>query len=216
MTAQLHRRSFIWSMWFCIFLTMNIGMTLMSVGIILGLPIFVSVFLLMGGIFLGIGLLAGEAVYTLDQIGLRQQIGPISWFKFVDKKIDRHFTWNDIKWVQMGTDVNRSFGEYHYVKIKLNQWPYHLQISSDKADINEYNNFISVFNQVSGNRETTQNNTEENSTIPTQLSDNFSPPVQQIIKPKIKVKPDFYSTKKAKIIFYFFCLYRVDIYHRHF
>jgi len=58
-------------------------MFFMFVSILIGLPIFISVIALIGGIFLGIGLLAGEAVYTVDQNGLRQQIGPMSWFKWV-------------------------------------------------------------------------------------------------------------------------------------
>jgi hypothetical protein len=209
MTAQLHRRSFIWSMWFCTLLTMNIGMTLMSVGIILGLPIFVSVFLFLGGIYLGIGILAGDAIYTVSETGLRQQIGPMSWFKWVDKKIDRQFTWKDIQWVQMGTDVNRSFSEYHYLKIKLYRRPYRLQISSDQTDINEYNNFISVFNQLSGNEDEGPRTSSEKLITPSQLSDEEI--TKSRIASKIKVKPDFYSTIKAKILFYLFCLLLIGL-----
>lgn len=161
---------------------------------------------LIGGIYLGIGILAGETVYTVDQFGLRQQIVPLSWFKWVDKKIDRQFTWQDIKWVQIGSDVNRSWGEYQYLKIKLNKWPHNLQLSSDKTDINEYNNFISVFNQINGNREENQYFSKEKISTPSQIYDVLRPKLDVVKSTKVRVKPKFYSTQKAKYIFYFLCI----------
>lgn len=212
MKAVFHRKTFIWSLGLCLLLIVNIGMSIMFLSIMFGMPIFVSMAALIGGILLGIGLLAGEATYTVDAFGLRQEIGPLNWFKLIDKKIDRHFSWKDIEWAQMGTDLNRSLVEYHYLKIKLTKWPYHLQLTSDKADLNEYNQFISVFNQLSGNSNKIEETNNEQINTPAQFSDvppssiPYNAPNQ-----KIKIKPDFYSTKKAKLLFIVFCIFILGI-----
>lgn len=202
MKAVFQRRSFIWSFGLSLMIVVAISMNLMFLSIMAGLPTLMSMLVLFGGMILGIGLLGGEATYSADESGFVQEIKPLSWFCFIPKNIYRHFKWDDIDWYRQGIDMNRSFQEYHYLKIKLKRWPYTLQITSDKADLEKYLAFEQVFmHYVDG------------SVIPGQSDDHtdIPHPAQKPLFTHPKRKPDFYDTVWARLLFWGFAIAFIGI-----
>jgi hypothetical protein len=178
-----------------IMIMVTIAMNLMFISIMAGMPTLVSMSVLFGGMMLGIGLLGGEATYTADESGFIQEIRPLPWFKFIPKNVYRHFRWEEIEWYRQGTDLNRSLQEYRYLKIKVNRWPYTLQITSDKADPVKYDEFEKVFMHFA-----------DGTAIPGQSDDHTEVPhpAQKAIWVSAKRRPDFYDTLLARIIFWGF------------
>lgn len=195
MKAVFHRRSLVWSMALSLMIILTISMNLMFLSIMAGMPIFVSMAVLFGGIILGIGILGGEATYTVDKSGLTQEIRPLSWFKLIPKNIYRHFRWEEIAWYRQGSDMNRSFQEYFYLKIKLRRWPYSLQITSDKADPVQYAEFEKLFMQYA-----------DGVSLAGMVHDQVERPhsAEVTAAPLVHRKPDFYQTTAARMLFWLF------------
>lgn len=187
------------ALWPSIIIVAGLGMQFMFIGIMTGLPVFVSMMLLFGGIYLGIAILAGESEYIADETGLTKKIGPLSFAKWVPKRIVRHFKWNEIEWYKAGSDLNRSLEPYQYLKVKVSKWPFHIQISSDKADLTGYEQFAQVFSQYVDNEPIV------GPTIPEVI------PSFPGTTSSNKRRPEFYETRMAKLVFWGFALFLVGL-----
>lgn len=162
-------------------------MGMMFLSFIIGLGIWGSIIFLLGGIILGIGVFSGNCVYTINQNGIEQHITSLENFKWIPRNIQRKFSWDDIAWYRKGSDMNRSYLSYDYLKIKLRKWPYSLQLTNDKADVESYEVFVKVFENYAAD--------------PKQISD-VSIDIPETTHSPITRKPDFYDTLFAKIIFF--------------
>ncbi len=83
MKAVFHRKTFIWSLGLCLLLIVNIGMSLMFLSIMFGMPIFVSMAALFGGILLA--LVGGSPIMMLVLAGISMIIAGILVFTVKEK-----------------------------------------------------------------------------------------------------------------------------------
>lgn len=199
MRAVFKRRSFVMALWPSVILLSGLGMQGMFLAMMAGMPVFVSMLFLFGGIYLGLAILAGEAEYTADETGLTQKIDPLSFARWMPRKINRHFRWNEIEWFSLGSDMNRSLETYQFIKVKLHRWPYHLQISSDKANPVDFDHFAAVFSHYA----------EKEPTVKPILPEVI--PAAPYSEPATKRRPEFYETRTAKVVFWSFALFFVAL-----
>lgn len=164
-------------------------MSMMFLSFIIGLEVWGSIIFLLGGIILGIGIFSGNCVYTINQNGIEQRISSLDNFKWIPRNILRKFSWDDIAWYRIGSDMNRSFESYDYLKIKLKKWPYSLQLTNDKANADAYDEFVKVFENYAAAP-------HKKSMVKTETPDSNPAPITK--------KPDFYDTFLARIIFFIF------------
>jgi hypothetical protein len=202
-STEFKANAFVWPFWPSMMAIIGLAMNGMYFMFFLGLPTLLTVLLFIGLIYLGVGLLAGEAVYTVSENGLDQHIGSMSWIKFARKNINRHFSWEDILWYKQGSELSRSLAEFQYLTIKLKKWPYSLQLNNKKADPTSFATF--VINFMLNAELYNSGGKASDKPIAVRISE---PPKAKvhINQPKhlIETKPDFYKTTKARVIFWVF------------
>lgn len=110
------------------------GMTLMFVGILMGVPVFISVLLLLGGIGFAYGYGIGKVTYQLTPGGVVQKIRRFIPYALKQKEEIRTLAWANITSYKNDTDKTRYGGEYEYLKLYLNISPGEVWITNQQDD----------------------------------------------------------------------------------
>lgn len=163
-----------------------ISLLVMSLLINLDLPIWITVGAFMLTIYVLIQMRSGKVRYDLFEWGFTQHLTPMFNKK---RRIERRFTWDDVKSYQVGIDMNRRKQEYNYLNLRLKKTPDHIQMHDADSDMQYFLQFRDAFvKQLEGyNASYTE--------APTVASRDE----KRKIGP-IKRKPDFYKTFWAKLI----------------
>jgi hypothetical protein len=140
-----------WGLGASLSITVYISLSLMFLGFSLNIPVWLSVFLLVGTMYLIFSKISCPATFTLTAATLNRQLHTDS-FLFKRKAL-LNYTWKDIKSYKEGTDKGRFRGEYQFLEIKFrdgNQWALTDNYGIQRADfsvllqaflnkVNEYN-----------------------------------------------------------------------------
>ncbi len=121
--ARFTTNSFVTNPYGAIAIATVAGMMFMSVGITAGGPIWLSMVLLIGGILLVYGWLAGSVTYELHTKGIRLRIN-----RFIPDYLGRPpkekwVLWKDIRSYKNDKDWSRQFKEYEFLKLYLRTSP---------------------------------------------------------------------------------------------
>lgn len=127
---------------------------------------------------------SGHITYSLYDWGIEQYVVPV-WGK--KQAISRKIPWANIKDYQIGSDLNRGFREYNYLKLRSVNPSMRIKISDTASNMNSFLTFREQFESLVQNH---------NSANGAQFSDKPLTP--------IKRKKDFYQTTSAKLITAFF------------
>lgn len=170
------------------------GMSLMMLGIAIGLPIIANMALLMGAIYLVIKMRSGKAAYTVNEKGVQWQQ------KSHYKKIftTQFFPWEKIKSYTRGTDRTRSMEEYDYIKIYVEGPPGKLVFNTQRGDKKKFKEFVAAFEMY-----VEQKNTSPATTLSSRKG-NYAKSASKGSKKKVVQKKNFYQTFFAKLLTLFF------------
>jgi hypothetical protein len=127
--CDFHTRSFISNPIGSIVQATIVGLVLMSLGISLNAPIYVSMALLFSGILLVYANSIGSVHYQLFHEGIGQTYTSWAASKFGRKSKSRFFKWNDIRSYKNDREMRRNTQEYEYLKLYLNKNPGQLWIT---------------------------------------------------------------------------------------
>jgi hypothetical protein len=195
-THQYQTKGFIrWGIWSNIGITVFLSMSILFFTMGIGMPIFISTIVFVGVMFGIIYLLSGKINFSLGSDGIRQEVTP-NWKKI--KKVDRFFTWDDIRAYERGKDWNRSKQEFRYLYIDVNKDPGQLRISDDKGDKEKFAILADAFEQLV----TEVNHIESPNRVSQPKTKDYSESTKQVIKHK----RDFYQRPIAKYLTIFFII----------
>lgn len=191
--ASFHSKGFRYPFWLSILVIMQMGMLAMFASFAIGVPVFMSVIFLLVAFTLGIGLIGGYTSYSLHKEGIEQVVKPFNWSPIKLRSLTRSFAWSDIKSYKTGSDLSRSMQRYNYLYISVRKMPYQLRLSDDQSDKEALRIFTEAFEKVLTKELVDQQ------PFYTLAADKNQPI-------KLLRKPDFYHTRFAHIIFWFFIL----------
>ncbi|MCU0404478.1 MAG: hypothetical protein MUE99_08010 [Chitinophagaceae bacterium] len=191
------------------------GMILMSMGIMAGVPVFISMALLFGGILGVYGFGIGKVHYVITPSGIEQHIQRFIPYYLWHRKETRIFPWNAIRSYKNDTDQKRTGEEYEYLKLYLNKSPGEVWITNQHDDTG-FQKFKGVFlSIVAGQTTETLHHREGIHTESPQKSTKFQTSEKQQTEeekiqlpsvPYIKKRKSFYETFFAKLITIFFIM----------
>ncbi len=201
-------KSFILPMGIAIIIIVQVSMGLMFIPILLGLHFFISMAFFFGAIFFGIALLAGEAIYTLNDDGIFVQIRPsIPWklWKYEKKKF---YNWDSILSYSIGEDMTRGFEKFHYIKVEIKGLNNDLKISDNAKYFAGFEEFKQAFIEMVNTR-----NEQITEVKFSKETDQSSKQDANLYSGKklIKRKKSFYESALAKVITLLFLLLIVGI-----
>ena len=108
------------------------GMALMFIGIMIGLPIFLNMALLIGGILLVYGFNVGSTTYSIYASGIEQLMRPFILQMLGRAPRRRFIEWQDIRSFKHDHEFSRSVQEYEYIKLYLKRSPGQIWITDQK------------------------------------------------------------------------------------
>lgn len=194
--ASYQSKSFIrWGFWTNIWITVMISMSVIFPLSAIGVPIIVTMILFFGATYFSILALSGKSIYTITDKGIRQELQP-HWKKM--KLVVRDFSWDEIKAYELGTDLNRSRQEYHFLHIDVHKTPGLLRLNDDKGDKESFRIFAEAFEKFAN---------------PAESANGYTPLATGSSQVKIRRKSGFYTTIWAKIftiVLIIFCGFMVD------
>ena len=210
-------KGFRWPFWLSILLLLNFTMTVMFLTFLVGFPAFVSVAFLLLSIIFGIGVMGAHMEYRITQEGIVQELWPFKWSPVKLPKASRLFLWNEIKSYQSGDDLSRGLERYHYLYISVRKFPYQLRLSDHQASKEDLAVFEQAFQSVIetgvvGSTSLTREMPKmETSTNEPQKLSSAAPPATNIDDVMgnalpVRRRPDFYNSRWAHIVFWFFVL----------
>jgi len=191
--AAFHSKGFRYPFWPSILVIMQMGMLAMFASFSIGVPVFISVLFLLGAITLGIGFIGAYTSYYVNNEGILQEVKPFKWMPIKLKPLTRSFDWGDIKSYKTGSDLSRSMQRYNYLYISVRKMPYQLRLSDDQSDKVALQEFTAAFEMALSKFITV------NQPFAMSAADQHQPV-------RILHKPDFYHTRFAHLLFWFFIL----------
>ena len=168
------------------------GMGLMFMSITLGMPIVVSMVMLIGGILLVYGWSIGKVTYTMYEDGFTQTIRRFIPYRLWGRTSEREIVWSDIVSYKSDVDATRSMKEYEFIKLRLRKSPHSIWIT-DQHDKDGFGTFRDSFvEQVAKYNEafTAEKKLEEPMRRETSMSQ----------KKPVVVKKSFYARPIAKLV----------------
>lgn len=157
--------------------------------IMLGANSIVTMVIFLCSIYLSIALIAGDTEYTISKSGVKRKVSTMLQ-KFTGITKEENFTWKDIEWYTIGSDLNRSMKEYNYLSIKFkgigNQW----NINDSQSNGNNFLEFREAFVKL----------VEAYNIAEQPIAARAAKPEEPVLKsPSIKRKKSFYETFFAKV-----------------
>jgi len=209
--AQFTTNSFVGNPIQVILLGTSVGMCLMFVGIVIGVPVFISMALLFGGIGLVYGYMIGKVQYTLLPNGIEQRIRKFIPFYLSKKEETRFIGWEQINSFKNDTDYSRQVKEYEYIKLYLNAAPREIWITNqlDEAGFNTFKDAFLLKMQEFKPQIVVGDYANEDAQNPYSLSRGLRAGGGKKIE--IKEKKSFYKTTLAKIVTILFVLASIGI-----
>lgn len=192
------------------------GMTLMFFGIMLGVPVFISMLLLLGGIGIAFGYGIGKVTYQLTHGGVVQKIRRFIPYALKHKEETRTLAWSNITSYKNDIEKKRYSGEYEYLKLYLNISPGEIWVTNQQDD-RGFQQFKAAFMEKIGAINSQRQNTGSNpfqtaaqnpnnpASYEKYAAENF-PSLQAVPSLNIKERKSFYETFFAKLLTIFFIL----------
>jgi hypothetical protein len=173
-------------------------------------------------IVFGIGVMGAHMEYRITQEGIVQELWPFKWSLVKLPKASRLFLWNEIKSYKSGEDLSRGLERYHYLYISVRKFPYQLRLSDNQASKEALAVFEQAFESViktglvgSASLATEMPNVGSSVEGPQKLSSAVVPSAHNddVVGKVLPVRrrPDFYSSRWAQVVFWFFVLLFVTI-----
>jgi hypothetical protein len=218
--ATFTTNSFASNPYMVIALGVILGTTLMFFGIIIGVPVILSMVLLFAGIGIPYGYGMGKVQYSLTQQGIEQNIRRFIPYAVKGKEEIRIITWDKISSFKTDTDKKRYGGDYEYIKIYLKTSPGEVWITDqqDKAGFQIFKDaFLLMVGDVNAQKvkaatatlqqqPVTVNYPSINEGHNRQQSGHLHPINEN---PLIRQRKSFYETFFAKALTLFFTLFTI-------
>jgi hypothetical protein len=193
----------------------NVAMVLMFLTIMGGFHPFIGVAIMMLSMIFCIGITGAQMEYKLTQEGIVQELRPFSWSIIKLSASSRLFKWNEIKSYRSGNDLSRGMQGYHYLYISVSRFPYQLRLSDDQSSKDELTAFEKAFENIIStgifNESTVASPPPGKAVTDGMAANDESRPSRSTVigddaQPgwPVKRKPDFYHSKMAHVIFWFF------------
>jgi hypothetical protein len=218
--ATFTTNSFTSNPYMVIALGVFLGTTLMFFGIIIGVPVILSMVLLFAGIGIPYGYGMGKVQYSLTQQGIEQNIRRFIPYAVKGKEEIRMITWDKISSFKTDTDKKRYGGDYEFIKLYLKISPGEIWITDqqDKAGFQIFRNaFLLMVGAVNAQKAKAAKATLQ----PQPVSEN-SPSINEghyrsqsdVLhsineNPLIRQRKSFYETFFAKVLTLFFTLFTI-------
>ncbi len=132
-------------------IALGIGMSLLFIGIFLGLPAYASTILLVGIMFLVISYMSVYATFSISPTMLSRQLNKK---KPLSGNVWKEYQWSDVKAYKNGMDKGRYRGEFHYLEIKFkngDEWTltdmYGERYDTYKVFLDHFLTFVQTYNE---------------------------------------------------------------------
>ncbi|PKL11896.1 MAG: hypothetical protein CVV52_12200 [Spirochaetae bacterium HGW-Spirochaetae-8] len=178
-----------------LFVSTQLGLWVMLVGVLLGLPVLVNVILLVGSIAAVLYICSAEILYSVDDSGLTRSIRP-TVLKSTRLSRREHIKWERIVWYTVDHDRNRSWQAYPYLLIKGKEPPFRWKIAGKNMQDAAFDQFVESVIQCIPLTSLPRSGTP--TPHPQAHPDNPSSASSPTAMPVIQSRRGFYRTKWAK------------------
>lgn len=178
-----------------LFASTQLGLWVMFVGVLVGLPVLVNVILLVGVIAAVLYVCSAEILYSLEDSGLTRSIQP-KVLKSTRLTRQEHVKWERIVWYTLDHDRNRSWQAYPYLLIKGKKPAFQWKIAGKNMQDTAFDQFARSFIQSIPASSLPHLGAEPQS--PQGHPDNPSRVDTSSTTPTVRSRASFYRTKWAK------------------
>lgn len=173
-------------------IVVGISLTIMYIGIFIGIPVTLNVILFVGSMFLMLNFLTTYATFTITENKLLRTLNSTN---FLTKNVkSKEYEWRDVSAYKNGTDKGRYRGEFQFLEIKFRngeKWKITDMYGEGKSD---FKLFLQCFSE---NVEAFNNEHKKLPPAASMNTDVLSMPEQDLF---IKRNKTFYESILGKII----------------
>lgn len=179
---------------FFFFLWFQVMMATLFACIYVGMPIWITVVVVLGIVYALIKACIYRATITIDEHIITISLVPYMRYSLL-KPQNYTYQWSDIKWYKLDKDWSRYGGEIEVLKIKFkDRMSVKITTNSHAETVGDFSDFKNIFIKITA---------KEVYAVSQDISKSL-PVNHELYKTMVKRKPGFYSTPIAKVISIFF------------